>query len=347
MRLWGIFVLSMGVMATSAYSSETAKRYDVRSAVVEYETTGSRTGTEKLYFTDYGRSEARYSEAEMSVMGFSSQDKTVDIFKDGWAYHIDLKTNTGTKTRYEDMIKQMGHDSKKQTFQDFSESMLTAMGAEKSGQDKVLGKTCQVYSAAMGYSVCVWKGIPLRYEVSIMGINFASQAVKIQTDVTVDSKHFEIPQSAKIREEQVPSTVVTAEDMTQFQDVQKQNAEMMQVQQELYQSPEYQDMMKQMQELQAMAADPESQQQMMETLQKMSEISQEMQNSPEYQQMLKQAETYENNQAQPAFDAQPRSEKSLAEEMTDTVESEAKKELKSGVKAGVGKAVGGLFKSLF
>lgn len=46
------------------------KRYGIKSGIVEYESTGSVTGTTILYFDDWGNKEAKFEKTEIKMMAF-------------------------------------------------------------------------------------------------------------------------------------------------------------------------------------------------------------------------------------------------------------------------------------
>ena len=71
--------------------------FDIESGIIEYEITGSQTGTKKLYFTDWGRKQAEYSNTILRVGKYSKEANLLKINDGDWQYIIDLDRKTGTK----------------------------------------------------------------------------------------------------------------------------------------------------------------------------------------------------------------------------------------------------------
>ena len=86
-----LYFSSLNAHATSI------KRYTVKSAIVEYEISGSQTGSETLYFKNFGEKEARYSQMNIKMFGFNSETENLTIIDSDWLYTINLKEKQGTK----------------------------------------------------------------------------------------------------------------------------------------------------------------------------------------------------------------------------------------------------------
>ena len=60
------------MLAASAYCQDKTKgtdvkKYNIKSGIIEYEMKGVQTGTQTLYFDDWGKKEATYSEQETKL----------------------------------------------------------------------------------------------------------------------------------------------------------------------------------------------------------------------------------------------------------------------------------------
>jgi hypothetical protein len=76
--------------------------------------------------------------------------------------------------------------------QQTGEKMMKQMGGKKTGTDKVLGYTCDVWEL-MGTKQCIYKGITLSLESNIMGIKTREVATKAAFDIPLSKEDFKLP----------------------------------------------------------------------------------------------------------------------------------------------------------
>ncbi|MCA9400862.1 MAG: hypothetical protein KC713_04495 [Candidatus Omnitrophica bacterium] len=318
-----MMIVFMGLILCASTGFAFEKRYEMKSGIVEYQMTGQNSGTETLYFDDYGKKEARYRKQEMNIMGFTQRHETIDIIDYPWMYSYDAKSNQASKVNYEEQMKMfLGENQSQQQMKDFSESMVKAMGGVKIGTENILGKKADLYEMKnFGYKVAVWKGLPLKVDVNMMGFSFQMIAKDIKTNTSIDAAKFRLPATARIVEEQPVNQQVSSEDMQKAQEAMGQFQQMMG---DLQNSPEYQQMIQK---------------------------QQEFQNSAEYQQMIQQQQEV-MRQYQQQYNASSKAaavpnEKSFVEETVEELESETKNTVKDSLKDTTKEAIGGMFKSIF
>ncbi|MCA9407559.1 MAG: hypothetical protein H6755_07900 [Candidatus Omnitrophica bacterium] len=217
-------VILIASIASSALALDMKNRYILKSGIIEYKVSGQQEGSETLYFTNHGQKEARYTNTQMSIFGSKQEFNSVNIIDGEWSYNLNLKTNEATKINYKEFMDSMSKQYGSQQNQYFSEEMLAAMGGKKIKTEKILGKTCDVYEMSdFGSKTWVYKGMPLKYEMNMMGMVFKSEAVKIQENPSIDSKKFELPKDVKIVEMKVkPQDMPSQEQMQEMQAVMKQ-----------------------------------------------------------------------------------------------------------------------------
>ena len=194
--IWIIVAGSVAVMAGSDMAL-----YKVRSGKVDYAIKGSgglmgmstkTIGKKRLIFTDYGANSLTEENkiTKQKGMGQESTQKehTIIYMKNGIAYHVDL--NRKRILRREDigmMMSAMGGNAAQK-----GEAMLKQMGGKKTGKDKVLGYTCDVWEL-MGTKQCIYKGIPLRVETDVMGIKSSEVATKAEFDIDISESDLKMP----------------------------------------------------------------------------------------------------------------------------------------------------------
>ncbi|BAF72960.1 hypothetical protein [Sulfurovum sp. NBC37-1] len=185
-------------------SADQMKLYDVKSGKITYEIKGSgeimgqkmqTVGKKRVIFDDYGAKNLteEVKVEKQVVMGQKHVNKThtMTYLKEGMVYHTDF--NRKRIMRMENMGAAMGalmggRKNMGQTGKD----MMIKMGGKKTGTDKVLGYTCEVWNL-MGTKQCIYKGIPLKVESNIMGIKNTEIATKAKFDISLSKDDFKLP----------------------------------------------------------------------------------------------------------------------------------------------------------
>ena len=184
--LFGILLVVTTIIF--AQSKASLKRYNQESGTIEYTITGNMmNGTEILCFAKFGGLEAKYTNTEVKVAGFSQKTNTVAYLEGSTLYTVDLNTNTGTKMENSIMKNLEGKD-----LQDAGKQMLKDMGGKQVGNETFLGKNCEVWEIkSLGSKTWIWNGVPLKTEVNMMGQQITYTATKISD--TVDPKKLQRP----------------------------------------------------------------------------------------------------------------------------------------------------------
>jgi len=199
--------ISMAVLMGSSVlvaGSNEMKLYDVKSGKIEYAIKGSgdimgqkvkSIGKKRVIFDAYGAQNLTEENKidKQTIMGQSNTTKThtMTYMKEGMIYHVDFKSKR--IMRMGNMAASMGAllgggKNMKQS----GDAMMKKMGGKKTGTDKVLGYTCDVWKL-MGTKQCIYKGIPLRVESNIMGIKNTEVATKADFDISLTKDDFKLP----------------------------------------------------------------------------------------------------------------------------------------------------------
>lgn len=174
------------------------KRYLIKSGIVEYTLSGTRKGTETIYFDDWGMREAKYTKAELSVAGFTQKQNTLTLLDGETTYNIDLDRKTGTKMETP-MLKELAANNKDLT--DAGEKMMKSMGGAKVGTEVVLGKTCDVWEIKnMQSKTWVWKNVPLKTQVNMANMPMAMIATKFEEGASIPADKLKVPSDVTITE---------------------------------------------------------------------------------------------------------------------------------------------------
>ncbi len=180
-----------------AISAQEFKRYAFKSGKVVYKSSGSMTGTETMYFDNYGMIEVKNTKASLNMMGIKQVTDTKVIMDAEWIYT--LNNNSGEATKIENPLYSMfpgGGDLEKA-----SEDMMISMGGVKTGTETLLGKKCDIWKIEKLMStIWIWKTIPLKTEVKMMGMNITNVATSVEVDIEVSPNEFKIPDGVEFKE---------------------------------------------------------------------------------------------------------------------------------------------------
>jgi len=193
--------------ATAEKKEETysgPRRYLVKSGIIQYQYSGMQTGTETLYFDDYGMKEAKFTDATMKMMGVEQKRQELSILDGDNQYTIDLTKKTGIKMK-NPFLSQALTDSDDEAIIKLGEKMMAEEGGKKIGTETVAGKECDVWEIKkMNAKTWVWKALPLKFEMNGMGMKLGMVATSIQENVDIPAEKLAVPEGIKITEQQAP-----------------------------------------------------------------------------------------------------------------------------------------------
>ncbi len=203
-----ILSLFIAIASCNANAQNKLKRYDVKSGIVEYETTisgkmmGSTisgSGTEKLFFKDLGALELKEIKLNQTTTikifgkGKTETENTHTINKldNGVSYMVDFdkKQIYARRDLAMDMTKEYHSDA---DAGDVGENMLKSMGGEKIGTDKFLGYNCDLWKIPGGKQ-WLYKGLMLKLEMKLLGITTITEATSAKFNINVADKFFDLP----------------------------------------------------------------------------------------------------------------------------------------------------------
>ncbi|MCP4113898.1 MAG: hypothetical protein GY737_00560 [Desulfobacteraceae bacterium] len=201
------FVFCMTAGLAGAKDSPWETRLPFKKGTIQYNITGSQTGTETLYIKDYGRTTARHRTVSMKFLGMTQTTKEIEITTPEWVYNVDLteqtceKSTNPTKYMIEEFNKLSKKDRKKviKNSLELGTQMIEGMsGTIQVKGAKVLGYPCDVVTV-MGTKTYCFTGtsIVLKSEANLMGMKITSTATGIQKGAPA-SAHFQVPQGIQV-----------------------------------------------------------------------------------------------------------------------------------------------------
>ncbi len=189
----GILIGLFTVVTISAENNQ--KTYLVKSGYVEYELTGNTTGEKTIFWDDYGR-KTRTEVKSKSVTTFfgkttEESTHTVSIISNGKFWAADLLNNNGQKgdIPYYGETTLYYEGLTKAEEKELEENILAAFGGQKVGTEKILGYNCEIISI-MGAKTWIYKGIVLKSEMNILGVEANETVVNFKKNIKVSNSKF-------------------------------------------------------------------------------------------------------------------------------------------------------------
>lgn len=181
-----------------------------KEATIQYELKGAEQGSEILYLKDHGKLRAKHHKATTTVMGQSTRTDTIELTDPDWVTVYDLADKTGSrftnpsKLYMAEYTKLTG--AEKANVEKNAKQMGAAMmgqmgGSVKPCSEKIMGYDCDVTTIGGMSSVYLLRGsdIPLRSEVSIMGMKNSVNATRIDTTSAVPASAFTPPADITVK----------------------------------------------------------------------------------------------------------------------------------------------------
>ena len=190
-------LILISLLFSITVSAQDFKRYEFKSGKVVYQSTGSMNGAETMYFDNYGMLEVKNTKATLEMMGIKQVTDTKVIMDGKWIYTLD--NNSGEANKMENPLYSMFPDGG--DLEKVGEEMMINMGGKKIGTESLLGKECDIWEIEKLMSkVWVWKSIPLKSEVNMMGMNITQIATNVEVDIDVSADKFKIPEGVVFKD---------------------------------------------------------------------------------------------------------------------------------------------------
>ena len=168
----------------SVYSQDALKIYGIKSGIIEYKHSGTRTGTSTMYFDNYGQKSANYM--VVTTSGKTQKSRVISLGEMQYMYDPDTKAGQKMKNPFIETLKEVDDLEK------FTEEMYAKMGFSPAGTEKFMGKDCRVFKGDMG-KVLTWNGILMFMQMTMMGTSTQQEVTKIDVNIPVKASLFEIP----------------------------------------------------------------------------------------------------------------------------------------------------------
>ncbi len=172
-----------------------ANRYDVKSAIVEYAIVGSGdvmgtkatlTGSNKLYFKDFGKVELTDEKIVQEVDGDSEEEHTVTKIVGNKIFNVDYNERI---IYQQDLILE---DSENAFLNLKNASTLVSLGAKKIGSETILGYKCDIWQLGED-KIWIYNTVPLKFVNKSLGLVQIQEAKLAVFNVDIKDDKFKLP----------------------------------------------------------------------------------------------------------------------------------------------------------
>ncbi len=214
------FVLLTFTIAAIGQKTE-FKRYQLKSGIAQYVHEGNVTGTETVWFDDYGEKEFRTTQTETKILGMKQKSNSCTLNLGFDTYQWDPATKKGTHVRntlMEEYLKDPDFD-----MEEFARKLMESTGFKKTGEATLDGKSCEVWEG-LNSKVWVWKtnGMAIRTEVNLI-ISAVVKLTELNANASIPANKFAIPSDVKFKEEKMPTMEEIQKQMEQENDAAEPN----------------------------------------------------------------------------------------------------------------------------
>ncbi len=194
------FLLVISYANADSIKSATRRYPKSKSGIIKYNVSGTKTGTEVVYYEDWGRREAIYTKSTIDLRGVIVDRNTLTLLEDNgrWINNIDLNARTGIRMknpRYKEYVGKSRielENTKKKSLKD--------AGARRAEIEMVIGRPCFVWTVQYnGNEIYLWNGIVLK---KITGSGYSETttvATEITESVNIPEEKFTIPPDIQMK----------------------------------------------------------------------------------------------------------------------------------------------------
>lgn len=184
-------VALLALTLSAAFAQEPVKKYELKSGIIK--NVSNALGQEietQLFFDDYGALETTKTRTEVPGKGML---EITTISRDGKTYMI----NPMMKPALQEIDMKMDENV---NYLNLTAAAKEKFKIEDLGTEMIGERECTKYSQIVDQSgikakatIWVWKGIPIKTSIKIMGMEMTTEAVEIQENAYILPITFEVP----------------------------------------------------------------------------------------------------------------------------------------------------------
>jgi uncharacterized protein YjiS (DUF1127 family) len=195
-----LFLLVISYANADSIKSATRRYPKSKSGIIKYNVSGTKTGTEVVYYEDWGRREAIYTKSTVDLRGVIVDRNTLTLLEDNgrWINNIDLNARTGIRMRNPRYKEYVGKS--RIELENTKKKSLKDAGARRAEIEMVIGRPCFVWTVQYnGNEIYLWNGIVLK---KITGSGYSETttvATEITESVNIPEEKFTIPPDIQMK----------------------------------------------------------------------------------------------------------------------------------------------------
>ena len=176
-KLWPTYFLLFFLAETTA---QEVRPFEIRSATIFYEHTGSIKANSVLCFDDYGAKRSLQTTIYRDSAGFEIINRYDDLYIDNHVQTEETENNDSPDGSSENLFTNSIINPV------YNSELLKKLGYQEAGQCTILQKPCINYTL-MGDTICLWKGLVLKSTLNLSIVSINTEATSIQSGSPPDS----------------------------------------------------------------------------------------------------------------------------------------------------------------
>lgn len=175
---------------------EGLKKYPLEKGVLTYEVTGDATGTEFLYFDQFGWKSLKKQTLHFNLYEIEKTQDLAEIIDGDYSYRLYDDSTYSKKIN-----KRWSNLAHYKDPYDVSESILFSMNGTYHSDSTLMGKPCQVwvFDNKRLREMWIWEGLVLRRISKLGSLKIKTTATSIDLDPTFSQQHFQLPNYYTLR----------------------------------------------------------------------------------------------------------------------------------------------------
>ena len=194
------FLLVISYANADSVKSATRRYQKSKSGIIKYNISGAITGTEVVYYKDWGRREAIYTKSTVDLKGVIVDRNTLTILEDNgrWINNIDLNARTGIRMKNPRYKEYVGRS--RIELENTKKKSLKDAAAKRAEIEMVIGKPCFVWTVQYnGNEIYLWNGIILKKVTGSSYLETTTVATEITESVNILEEKFTIPPDIQVK----------------------------------------------------------------------------------------------------------------------------------------------------
>ena len=167
------------------------KKYEVKSAEIQYEITGDAQGVEMMVFDSHGWQSLRTSTMSFELYGITSKQTLLEITDGDFVYRLNGEDSTYITRKDLKWSRQASYRDPSQV----SEAILFGMGGTNKADSTLLNRSCEVwvFEGKAIQELWIWNGLVLKRKAKLGDRLIITTATSIDTDIEPLKSIFQIP----------------------------------------------------------------------------------------------------------------------------------------------------------